>query len=114
MLTQFLLCLIYLRSFMEQLCQEWLTAMRTQFGSFEYTVMPFGLCNAPLTFQHFFNDILLTLSKFMSWYILMISSSIQKTLIIMFNTSGRRQLFFGCQFFKFCEELVNRWYKTQS
>ncbi|KNZ62235.1 hypothetical protein VP01_12981g1, partial [Puccinia sorghi] len=37
--------------------QEWLTAMRTRFGSFEYTVMPFGLCNAPSTFQHFVNDI---------------------------------------------------------
>ncbi|KNZ46154.1 putative retrotransposon-derived protein PEG10-like, partial [Puccinia sorghi] len=38
--------------------QEWLTAMRTRFGSFEYTVMPFGLCNAPfMTFQHFVNDI---------------------------------------------------------
>ncbi|KNZ45761.1 hypothetical protein VP01_7821g1, partial [Puccinia sorghi] len=37
--------------------QEWLTAMRTWFGSFEYTVMPFGLFNAPLTFQHFVNDI---------------------------------------------------------
>ena len=36
---------------------EYLTAMRTRFGSFEYTVMPFGLCNAPATFQHFVNDI---------------------------------------------------------
>ena len=37
--------------------QEWLTAMRTRFGSFKYTVMPFGLCNAPSTFQNFVNDI---------------------------------------------------------
>ncbi|KNZ44920.1 uncharacterized protein VP01_8690g1, partial [Puccinia sorghi] len=37
--------------------QEWLTAMRIRFGIFEYTVMPFGLCNAPLTFQNFVNDI---------------------------------------------------------
>ena len=36
---------------------EYLTAMRTRFGSFEYTVMPFGLCNAPSTFQSFVNDI---------------------------------------------------------
>ncbi|KNZ45508.1 putative retrotransposon-derived protein PEG10-like, partial [Puccinia sorghi] len=41
--------------------QEWLTAMRTRFGSFEYTW------------------------NFMSWYILMISSSIPKPLTIMFN-----------------------------
>ncbi|KNZ51309.1 hypothetical protein VP01_4000g3, partial [Puccinia sorghi] len=33
------------------------TAMRTRFGRFEYTVMPFGLCNAPFIFQHFVSDI---------------------------------------------------------
>ena len=36
---------------------EWLTAMQTRFGSYEYTVMPFGLCNAPSTFQNLVNDI---------------------------------------------------------
>ena len=36
---------------------EWKTAFRTRYGSFEYLVMPFGLCNAPATFQHFMNDI---------------------------------------------------------
>ncbi|XP_073491307.1 uncharacterized protein [Aquarana catesbeiana] len=36
---------------------EWKTAFRTRFGHFEYQVMPFGLCNAPATFQHFVNDI---------------------------------------------------------
>ena len=36
---------------------EWKTAFRTRFGHFEYLVMPFGLCNAPATFQHFVNDI---------------------------------------------------------
>jgi len=34
------------------------TAFRTRFGNFEYEVMPFGLCNAPATFQFFLNDIL--------------------------------------------------------
>lgn len=36
---------------------EWKTAFRTRFGHFEYLVMPFGLCNAPATFQHFINNI---------------------------------------------------------
>ena len=36
---------------------EELTAMRTRVGSYEYLVMPFGLCNAPSTFQHLVNDI---------------------------------------------------------
>ncbi|KNZ61505.1 hypothetical protein VP01_13919g1 [Puccinia sorghi] len=38
--------------------------MITWFGSFEYTVMPFGHCNAPLTFQHFVNDIFTNLVEF--------------------------------------------------
>jgi hypothetical protein len=37
--------------------QEWLTAFRTRYGLFEYLVMPFGMTNAPATFQHFMNDI---------------------------------------------------------
>ncbi|XP_031758562.1 uncharacterized protein LOC108647661 [Xenopus tropicalis] len=36
---------------------EWKTAFRTRYGHYEYLVMPFGLCNAPATFQHFINDI---------------------------------------------------------
>src|SRR5450759_235802 len=41
---------------------EYKTAMRTRFGSFEYLVMPFGLCNATATFMkmmnHIFHDLL--------------------------------------------------------
>ena len=34
------------------------TAFNTQFGAFEWVFMPFGLCNAPLTFQRVVNDVL--------------------------------------------------------
>ena len=36
---------------------EWKTAFRTRYGSFEWLVMPFRLTNAPASFQHFMNDI---------------------------------------------------------
>jgi len=37
---------------------EYKTAFSCNFGHFEYTVMPFGLKNAPAIFQHFINDVL--------------------------------------------------------
>jgi hypothetical protein len=36
--------------------EEWKTAFRCRYGLFEYTVMPFSLCNAPGTFQYYMND----------------------------------------------------------
>ena len=36
--------------------EEWKTAFQCCYRLFEYTVMPFGLCNAPGTFQHYMND----------------------------------------------------------
>jgi len=36
---------------------EWKTAFRTRYGSFEWSVMLFGLTNAPVAFQRFINDI---------------------------------------------------------
>ncbi|CCG84601.2 protein of unknown function [Taphrina deformans PYCC 5710] len=38
--------------------EEWRSAFRTRYGLFEYCVMPFGLCNAPATFQTMINDVL--------------------------------------------------------
>ena len=32
------------------------TTFRMRYGHFEYQVMPFGLRNAPSSFQHFIND----------------------------------------------------------
>ena len=37
---------------------EWKTAFRTRYGHFEYCVMPFGLANAPATFQGHINNVL--------------------------------------------------------
>ena len=36
---------------------EWKTAFRTRYGSFDFMVMHFGLTNAPATFQHYMNSI---------------------------------------------------------
>ena len=35
---------------------EWKTAFRTRYGHFEYQVMPFGMVNAPATFQAYINE----------------------------------------------------------
>jgi RNase H-like domain found in reverse transcriptase/Reverse transcriptase (RNA-dependent DNA polymerase)/Integrase zinc binding domain/Chromo (CHRromatin Organisation MOdifier) domain/Integrase core domain/Retroviral aspartyl protease len=46
--------------------EEWKTAFRCRYELFEYQVMPFELCNAPGTFQHFTND---TFSDFLDEFL---------------------------------------------
>ena len=40
---------------------EWKTAFRTRYSYFEYLVIPFGLANAPATFQAYINRALIGL-----------------------------------------------------
>jgi hypothetical protein len=49
----------YLISMAER--EEWKTAFRCQCGLYEYRIMPFGLCNAPSTFQSMIKGIFLGL-----------------------------------------------------
>ena len=45
------------------------TAFQTQFGSFQLKVMPFGLCDAPATFQRTMNTLLAACKAFARVYI---------------------------------------------
>ena len=44
---------------------EWKTTLTSKYGTYEYLVMPLGLCNAPATFQRSINR---TLQRFIDRY----------------------------------------------
>jgi len=47
-----------------------LTTFRTRYGSYKYRVLPFGLCNGPISFQRFINNVLFNyLDDFCTAYI---------------------------------------------
>lgn len=61
---------------------EWKTAFRTRFGLFEWLVTPFGLANAPSTFQRYINH---TLQEFLDEFV---SAYVDDVLVF---TDGTRQ-----------------------
>src|SRR5260364_278106 len=52
----------YWQVYMKKSDQE-KTAFAATFGTYEFLVMPFGLCNAPATFQRLMNQVLADLLK---------------------------------------------------
>jgi hypothetical protein len=71
------------------LCQikegdEWKTTFKTKYGLFKYLIMPFGLSNAPTTFQALMNEILRDL---LDIYVIIYLDNI---LIVLTRGVGRR------------------------
>jgi hypothetical protein len=58
---------------------KWNIAFHTHYGHFEYVVMPFGLMNAPIVFQHFMNDVFYEYLDDLCFVTLMTSSFTPRT-----------------------------------
>jgi len=98
------------------------TAFNTRYGKYEFTAMPFGLCNAPATFQSMMNSILRnSLDKFCLVYlddILIFSNSIsdhQKHLRTVLGILKEHKLYakpskctVGAETLEFCGHIVGQ------
>lgn len=92
------------------------TAFKTRYGHYEYRVMPFGLCNAPATFQRLMNDILRPfLDKFVIVYlddIMVFSPTLDQHhdhLQQVFNVLKKHQLYAAldkCEFYQTSTEFL--------
>ena len=65
--------------------QEWMTAFNTRYGRFEYLVLPFGLCNAPSTFQSYVNK---SLREFLDQFV---TAYLDDTLVYSDNEEEHKQ-----------------------
>ena len=68
------------------------TAFKTKYGTFQYLVMPFGLCNAPATFQRTMDKLIESFHDFAGMYVdylLVFSDTLEDHLVHLRQFSKR-------------------------